>query len=216
MNIKVKITRDENADFFNVSVGDIVELDFETYVATVVASEIGNSDLEACKAQAVASRTFAMRYIDGVISDSSKSAQAYRAIRHDTSKYPNAVAGTRMTVGEVLLFKNKPITAVFSSNNGGTTVSSKERWGTNYAYLISQKDEWDDSTKRTGHGVGMSQRGIKNAAKLGVKYKDMLNFYYPGTTLAENYGKKEEKEDTVKVPKFLLNELARIIKEITK
>ena len=50
MNIHIKITRDENAKYFDVGVGDIVEVDFEEYVAAVVASEIGNSNLEACKA----------------------------------------------------------------------------------------------------------------------------------------------------------------------
>ena len=74
MKIHVRITRDENAEYFKTYVGDIVEVDFEEYVAAVVASEIGNSQLEACKAQAVASRTFAYRYIDSSISDSSSSA----------------------------------------------------------------------------------------------------------------------------------------------
>lgn len=50
MNIHVRLTRDENADYFDTDTGDIVVVDFEKYVAAVVASEIGNSSLEACKA----------------------------------------------------------------------------------------------------------------------------------------------------------------------
>jgi len=50
MEIQVQITRQENADYFNVKVNDIVTVDFEQYVAAVVASEIGNAPLEACKA----------------------------------------------------------------------------------------------------------------------------------------------------------------------
>ena len=207
MDIHVRITRDENAEYFKTYVGDIVAVDFEEYVAAVVASEIGNSQLAACMAQAVASRTFAYRYIDSSISDSSSSAQAYRAIRFDMKKYPNAVAAASLTQGEVLFYNNKPITAVFSASNGGRTYSSKERWGTNFPYLIAKSDPWD-SGKKTGHGVGMSQRGIKVASAWNVDYKDMLAFYYPGTVLRKDYGK------SVEVPKFLFEQLAEKIERI--
>jgi peptidoglycan hydrolase-like amidase len=50
VKIKVEITRQENAEYFNTFIGDIVEVEFEEYVAAVVASEIGNGPLEACKA----------------------------------------------------------------------------------------------------------------------------------------------------------------------
>lgn len=216
MNIHVKITRDENAKYFDVGVGDIIEVDFEEYVAAVVASEIGNSNLEACKAQAVASRTFAYRYIDKVISDSSSSAQAYRAARYNFKNYPNAIAGAELTEGEILYYNNKPITAVFSASNGGQTVSSKERWGTTYAYLISQRDEWDSpngTDKKTGHGVGMSQRGIKRAASLGVKYTEMLKFYYPHTILMKNYG-AEQANIPSEIPKLYLEQLRDKLEDI--
>ena len=56
------------------------------------------------------------------------------------------------------MYGGKPISAVFSASNGGYTVSSKERWGGERAYLIAPSDIWDASagTGRTGHGVGMS------------------------------------------------------------
>ena len=58
--IKVKITRAENAEYFKKNIGDVVEVDAEKYVEGVIASEIGNAHIEACKAQAVAARTFAL------------------------------------------------------------------------------------------------------------------------------------------------------------
>ena len=58
--IRVKITRQENEEYFGCMIGETVEVDFEQYVAGVVASEVGNAHIEACKAQAVAARTFAM------------------------------------------------------------------------------------------------------------------------------------------------------------
>lgn len=186
MDISVRITRDENAEYFGVSVGDVVQVPFEQYVAAVVASEVGNALLAACEAQAVASRTFAVSkgVLDGkTISDSSSSDQAYRAGRLSSGLYPNAEEGTRKTAGEILTYNGKPINAVYSACNGGHTVSSQERWGGIRPYLPSQDDPWDDSTKRTGHGVGMSQRGTKAMAKAGKTYKEILSFYYPGTEI---------------------------------
>jgi peptidoglycan hydrolase-like amidase len=50
MKISVQITRQENANYFNKNINDIIQVEFEEYVAAVVASEIGNASLEACKA----------------------------------------------------------------------------------------------------------------------------------------------------------------------
>ena len=186
MDISARITRDENAAYFGVEVGAVVQVPFEQYVADVVASEVGNSALEVCKAQAVASRTFAVSkgVLDGkVISDSSSTDQAYRANRLASGLYPNAEEGTLETKGQILTYNGKPINAVYSASNGGQTVSSQERWGSARPYLIEQDDPWDDSTKRTGHGVGMSQRGAKAMAKAGKTYQEILAFYYPGTKL---------------------------------
>lgn len=188
MDISVRITRDENAEYFGVEVGDIVQVPLEEYVAAVVASEVGNSALEVCKAQAVASRTFAVSkgVLDGkTISDSSSSDQAYRASRISSGLYPNAESGTRQTAGEILTYNGKPINAVYSASNGGKTVSSQERWGGVRPYLIAQDDPWDDSSKRTGHGVGMSQRGAKYAASIGKTYQEILSFYYPDTEIKQ-------------------------------
>lgn len=63
MDICVKITRSENAAFYRVQAGSVVRVDFEAYIRGVVSSEIGNASLEACKAQAVAARTFAPPYV---------------------------------------------------------------------------------------------------------------------------------------------------------
>lgn len=38
---------------------------------------------------------------------------------------------------------------------------------------------------RYGHGIGMSQRGAQQMAKLGMSYKEILGFYYNGTVLTE-------------------------------
>lgn len=186
MNISVRITRDENAEYFGVEVGGVVQVPFESYVAGVVASEVGNSALEVCKAQAVAARTFAVSkgVLSGkTITDTSSKDQAYRAGHTGSGLYPNAEQGAKATAGQILTYNGKPINAVYSASNGGRTVSSQERWGGVRPYLIAQDDQWDDSTKRIGHGVGMSQRGAKAMARAGKTYREILAFYYPGTKI---------------------------------
>jgi len=48
--MKVKITTSENMKYFSCAKDTVVDVDIEDYVACVVASEIGNAPLEACKA----------------------------------------------------------------------------------------------------------------------------------------------------------------------
>lgn len=192
-DILVKVTRQENAEFYGCLIGDTVTVDFEKYVMGVVASEIGNAGIEACKAQAVAARTFAMSR--GVlrgrsISDSSADAQAYRAQRCDAMTYPKPALATEQTSGEILIFGGEPARTIYTASNGGRTVSSEKKWGGSFSYLPEQEDPWDKKAgySLNGHGVGMSQRGAMWAAEHGVNYRDILAFYYPGTTLVVNYG----------------------------
>ena len=197
MKIKIKLTRQENAEYFQVKINDIVEVNFEEYVAAVVASEIGNSNLEACKAQAIAARTYAVHagVLDGkVISDSSATAQAYRASRYNIKTYPNCIKAALDTEGQIITYNNKPANTVYSSCNGGRTVSCKEKWGKELPYLIEQTDPWDaiSGRKKNGHGVGMSQVGAIQAGLYGISYIDILDFYYPSTHLTSNYGNKLE------------------------
>lgn len=41
------------------------------------------------------------------------------------------------------------------------------------------------TTRGYGHGVGMSQYGANGMANAGYSYKDILSYYYPGTTLTK-------------------------------
>ena len=195
--INLKITREENAQYFNRNVGDVVEIDFEKYIRGVVASEIGNSNINAAKAQAIAARTYAAYC--GVlrgkeISDSSATTQAFRASRLDEKAYPNALIAARETAGMMLYYNNKPAVTVYSASNGGETVSYLTKWGKNIDYLTQKKDVWDANfgAKKNGHGVGMSQDGAKWAGANNFDYIDILNFYYPYTRLYSEYGEKSQ------------------------
>lgn len=195
MTIRVKLSRPENLDWFSCLPETVVAIDMEDYVAAVVASEIGNAPLEACKAQAVAARTYAMPYVGAgkQITDQSGTHQAFRASRWDAVKYPGAAEAARATEGEVLTYKGGVLkTCSFSASNGGRTVSSEARWGGVRPYLIERDDPWDAAASagaaRKGHGVGMSQIGAKWAAEQGGVDREILDFYYPGTGIKPNYG----------------------------
>lgn len=204
MLLRVKLTRPENVSYFGCLSGDIVPIDIEEYVAGVVASEIGNAPIEACKAQAIAARTFAMNHVgdDNYITDKSSVHQAFRTSRWNADQYPNANAAAMETAGMVLMYDGEILkTCSYSSSNGGHTVSSQERWGGIRPYLIAQDDPWDAAacaereakgyaiTK--GHGVGMSQYGAAWAANHGVGYRKILGFYYVGADIVGNYGKED-------------------------
>ncbi len=196
--IQVRLTRQENATYYGAQVGDTVAVPLEDYVAGVVASEIGNSALEACKAQAVAARTYARPYYSTgrAITDASSTHQAFRAARMDAVMYPHAVQAAKDTAGQVLGYDGRVVdTCVYSASNGGQTVSSVARWGSSRAYLVAKDDPWDAAagTGRTGHGVGMSQRGAKYAASIGVGYQEILAFYYPGTEIIKDGETMNEK-----------------------
>lgn len=207
MIIRVKLSRAENLSYFGCVAGTIVNIEIEEYVAGVVASEIGNSHIEACKAQAIAARTFAMNYVgeNKYITDQSSTHQAFRTSRWDANKYPNANDATAQTAGMVLTYNGDILkTCSYSSSNGGRTTSSQERWGGVRPYLIAQDDPWDAAacaereeagqSITKGHGVGMSQYGAAWAARNGIGYREILDFYYPGTKIATNYGETDVAE----------------------
>ena len=183
--------------YYNCAKDTVIEIELEDYVKCVVASEIGNSNIEACKAQAVAARTFAVQrgVLEGkVIVDDASKAQAFRAERNN---YKNCNAAVDATEGEVLMYGGRYIGAYYSHSNGGRTYSCEEVWGSKRPYLIARKDEWTlaSGVKKNGHGIGLSQAGCKYAGANGVDYREILSFYYPYTTLKQIEMKQEEDED---------------------
>lgn len=192
MEIKVKLSIKRNIEFYGKSE---ITINLEDYLVGCVAAEIGNAPLEACKAQAVASRTFTLNAIKskGYITDKSSVDQAFRVER--LIGYPNAAVGVKETAGEVLYYDGKLAKAYYSSSNGGYMISTKTRWGNELPYSVGGADTFDNGDGR-GHGVQLSQVGAKNRAKAGFGYKQILSFYYPGT----NIHKIEEQSYEIKIP----------------
>ena len=115
-------------------------LGIEKYLSSVVGSEMpAKWPLEALKAQAIASRTYALKQKGNPIYDidSTQKNQVYNGLESRTYKTVRAVRSTRSLV---LTYKNKLINALFHSSSGGMTENSQDVWKNEYPYLSSVKD----------------------------------------------------------------------------
>ncbi|MDY0361546.1 MAG: SpoIID/LytB domain-containing protein [Desulforegulaceae bacterium] len=120
-------------------------LDLGSYLKSVVPSEMPDSwHHEALKAQAVASRTYALFMIwqnknnsyhleSGIIS------QVYKGIENICI---NSSLAVEETDSQFILFENKPVLAAFHSNSGGFTDDPIYFWQKNYSYLKSKQDRF--------------------------------------------------------------------------
>ena len=115
-------------------------LGIEKYLSSVVGSEMpAKWPLEALKAQAIASRTYALKQKGNSLYDidSTNMNQVYSGLEARTYKTTRAVKSTRSLV---LTYKNKLINALFHSSSGGMTENSQDVWKNEYPYLSSVKD----------------------------------------------------------------------------
>ena len=115
-------------------------LGIEKYLSSVVGSEMPTKwPIEALKAQAIASRTYALKQKGNNLFDidSTQNNQVYNGLGSRTYKTNRAVKSTRSLV---LTYKDKLINALFHSSSGGMTENSQDVWKNKYPYLSSVKD----------------------------------------------------------------------------
>ena len=146
----------------HVEDGSVEEIDLDTYLYGVVASEMPASfDIEALKAQAVVARTYTIYQIrngskheNANICDSAACCQAWiskenRFARWEEnmqeeywSKIVNAVNSTK---GKIIFYNNEPINALFHSNSGGKTELAINVWGGNFPYFQTVETSGEDA-----------------------------------------------------------------------
>ena len=128
----------------------------EDYVIGVVAGEVPASfDLEALKAQAVASRTYALEHkqrskTNYDVTDNTQN-QVYINLEDMKNKWKNnydenlnkITNAVNSTKGEVLLYDNNLIDAMFFSTSNGYTENSENVFSSKKPYLISVPSPWD-------------------------------------------------------------------------
>lgn len=185
--VKMQIKNAANAAFFGVPLNTVVSLPVEEYLMGVVPAEIGNAHIEACLAQAIASRSILWRWTKngGTITDSSQH-QAYNGGRSTSPAYSRAHQAVKDSKGVVLVYKGEIASTFFADSNGGKMVACHEHWSENIPYLVTKDDPWTLASGKpfNGHPVGMSQQGAIYAANHGIKHDEILAFYYPGTVLS--------------------------------
>ncbi len=125
----------------------INRVDMEEYLLGVVPREIGKVGpelLEAAKAQAVAARTYAVKYIGrrsalGFDVYASTQDQVYGGVEAEHDPVSRAV---RETAGEILAYGGEPIEAYYHSTCAGRTAAIEEVWPQERPrpYLVSVED----------------------------------------------------------------------------
>lgn len=152
LQIPVYLTKENKVEFVPI----------ETYVRNVLAAEMpAEFELEALKAQAIASRTYIVkRWLDGdnsqvpiqgaLVTDT-VAHQAYiseeQIQRNWAENYASRLdklnRAVNETAGIVMTYQNKPIQASFFSTSNGYTENSEEYWRDYIPYLRSVPSPWD-------------------------------------------------------------------------
>ncbi len=133
-------------------------VDLEKYVRSIAEVEydwatVGGKfcAVEAVKAQAVASRTYALAKGGATLADNWAD-QCYRGYTFERDHSGIAKAADD-TAGLILTYQDEPITAYFSGHSGGYTTDST--WsGTKPPYIVAQSDPWSLKAPPSGTDKG--------------------------------------------------------------
>ena len=133
--------------------GKVEKIDLEEYVIGVVAAEMpAGFNIEALKAQAILSRTYALKSKQtGKKLTDTVSTQAYIDINqmkskwgNDFSKYYNKVKNAvEATKGMYITYNGSIIDAVYHSTSNGYTEDAVNVWGYSIPYLKTVESSWD-------------------------------------------------------------------------
>lgn len=147
-------------------------VELEDYVRGVVHSEIGQrSPLETLKAQAVCARSYAISNMgrhraSGYDICATTHCQVYKGYKNE---YPSTNQACKETIGIVIKYNGKTVSAYYSKNDGGHTDNVEDIWGNKVGYLRGIRDEFSPLFKwektytfqelaellnKAGHSVG--------------------------------------------------------------
>ena len=171
--IKVKDEKSEN----------IFEIPFEEYIKGVVSAEMqANFEIEALKAQAVASRSYALYHMNGKEYDvtNSTSNQVYQSDEElkkkwkenynaNINKIKKAVIETK---GEYLTYNGQTANAMFFSSSIGQTENSEEVFVSKVPYLRSVSSKWDETSPVYSDTVTITLEDFYK--KLDIPYEENL------------------------------------------
>jgi stage II sporulation protein D len=158
-------------------------MSLEEYIKGVVGAEMpAEFEPAALEAQAVAARTYAVKSMrsfggggvsdhpDADVSTDFTKNQAWlseavlkerwgKKYEEYSKRISEAVDATH---GQILVYEDKPISAVFHSTSGGRTASAKEVWGYDYPYLQSVECKWDEKSPRYSDSKSIALSDIES------------------------------------------------------
>lgn len=164
----------------------VCDMDINTYLTGVTAAEMpADFELEAMKAQAVAARTYLVSHMydsasgntaeehkGAVICTDSTHCQAwvseqdFKQNRENADeKWDKINLAVKSTSGEIITYKNKPISAVFFSTSSGKTENAEDVWGKEIPYLKSVKSKGDELSPRYESEENFSIEDFKKKAE---------------------------------------------------
>jgi len=170
-------------------------LGVEKYLNSVVGSEMPQKwHIEALKAQAIASRTYALRKTNNGLFhiDSTQTNQVYNGLESSTFKTRRAVRETRSLV---ITYKNKLINALFHSSSGGMTENSEDVWSDPYPYLVTVRD-FDQKNPKFRWNKKVSKLELEEIFPIigGIQQIEVLNITETGRIknlkIIGNFGEK--------------------------
>ena len=166
----------------------IDEVPLEDYVIGVVAGEMPASfNNEALKAQAVVSRTYVLNKItknnnkDYDVLDNSSN-QVYideddmkEKWKSDYERYKEKIKNAvTITTGQVILYKNEIIDAMFFSTSNGYTENSEDVFSNKKPYLVSVKSNWDEEISPAFSSMNtVSKTDFINALNIKENYIEL-------------------------------------------
>jgi len=174
----------------------INELPIEDYVKEVVVAEVGsNWEMEALKAQAILSRTYAInqKKINGNSLFHITSSVLHQVYKGNNSDARVAYA-VEETAGEILTFNGSLIESFYHSTCGGRTENPEEVFGKSYPYLRSVESNceispfwiWDRKIPLSEIEEALNISGIKEMAVKSYtstkRVKELTIIYDSGTT----------------------------------
>lgn len=150
-----------NVNVYDCESGKLVKMEFEKYIEGVVAAEMPASfHSEALKAQALAARTYTLlrmlsyggngcaKHLGADICTDFAHCQAYKDPKTLDKNYKKIQEAVKSTEGEVIVYADKLIDAVFHSTSGGITENSEDVWVNKVPYLRSVLSQYEDHSPK--------------------------------------------------------------------
>ena len=177
---------------FRISSGSLLVVNhvyLEYYLYGVVPHEMSNSwPLEALKSQAVAARTYAVRYMGSGTYDllDTSASQVYRGYN---PSYTNAIRAVDETAKKVLVSNGSLVQTYYSASNGGYTDIPQHVWSSSATllpYHVIVPDPYDTKNTWSNQEVLIFPKTLTKESDISYKVMKEGSMVAGSTTLSAN------------------------------